>query len=141
MQPVKAQVLVPAYPCRAVTGPAMHIVQAISFWGGVSPATGLLIDTRSQGHGKSIANTVLFVRHLRGSSSASSVLLELIYKRLAPAALVLHSPDAILALGALVAREIDLVSPPILRLEANEQDRIPIGAQISIEEDGTLAYG
>jgi predicted aconitase with swiveling domain len=42
----------------------------------------------------------------RGSSSSSSVLAEAIRAGTAPAAIVLSEPDPILALGAIVAREL-----------------------------------
>ncbi|MBS0580659.1 MAG: DUF126 domain-containing protein [Proteobacteria bacterium] len=130
--------LVAAHPLRRVRGSVLHLLEPISFWGGVSPATGRLTDTRSREHGNSITNTILLIRNLRGSSSASSVLLELIYRGLAPAALVLDSPDAILALGALVATELGLASPPILRLPSREQACFQSGVLLSVNPDGTL---
>ena len=41
-----------------------------------------------------------------GSSSAAAILLELVHARRAPAAIVLHEPDAILLLGLIVAKEM-----------------------------------
>ena len=49
---------------------------------------------------------MLFLPGTIGSSSASAVLLELVHDGRAPAALVLHEPDAILLLGLIVAREM-----------------------------------
>jgi predicted aconitase with swiveling domain len=49
---------------------------------------------------------VLFLPGTIGSSSASAVLLELVHAGIAPAAIVLHEPDAILLLGLIVAREM-----------------------------------
>jgi len=50
----------------------------------------------------------------KGSSSASSILLEAVRLGTAPAAIVLAEPDAILALGAAVARELYGVSPAVV---------------------------
>ena len=62
-------------------------------------------------HGETIAGTVLFLPGTIGSSSASAVLLELVHNGNAPAALVLHEPDAILLLGLIVAREMGWTTP------------------------------
>jgi uncharacterized protein len=118
--------------------PALVLSEPISFWGGVSPLSGMLIDPRSRNHNRVISGAALFIRELRGSSSGSSVLLELIYRGLAPAVIILDSPDGILALGAIVGREMGWKSPPILRLPAAEQAQISDGASVSITKDGQL---
>jgi predicted aconitase with swiveling domain len=128
--------LLAAMPARTVGGRAMHLVEPISFWGGVSPVDGTLTDPRARYHGQCIANRVLIIRELRGSSSGSSVLLELVYKRIAPSAIVLTSPDAILALGALVASEMHWPAPGIFRLPLIQQLAISEDAVLSIDSDG-----
>jgi uncharacterized protein len=135
---VKAHILVGAYPARTIEGTALHLTDPISFWGGISLETGRVTDTRSPQQGLCTSGTVLFIRDLRGSSSASSVLLELIFRRSAPAAIILHEPDAILALGALVSRELGWDTPPILRLPANQQAYFPDGVQVLILRNGDM---
>ena len=83
----------------------------ISFWGGVDPKTGRIADVRHPQRGETIAGRVLFLPGTIGSSSASAVLLELVHDGHAPAALVLHEPDAILLLGLIVAREMGWQTP------------------------------
>jgi uncharacterized protein len=106
----------------------------------VSSTEGTLTDPRSTQHGESIAGRVLFIRELRGSSSGSSVLLELAYRDRAPSAIVLSEADAILALGALVAREMEWPAPGIFRLPAGQQGAIPEGIEVSIEPDGEVSF-
>ncbi|HEY6514894.1 MAG TPA: DUF126 domain-containing protein [Steroidobacteraceae bacterium] len=118
--------------------PAIRLVEPISFWGGVSPVSGALTDPRSRNHNRVIAGAALFISELRGSSSGSSVLLELIHRGRAPAVIILDSADAILALGAIVGREMGWKSPPILRLPVVEQQLISDGALISITRHGHL---
>jgi predicted aconitase with swiveling domain len=122
-----------------VTGQALHVVDPISFWGGVSPTDGTLSDPRSRHHGRCISGTVMIIRELRGSSSGSSILLELIYRRLAPAAIVLTAPDAILALGVLVAREMQWSAPSLFQLAMTEQPLLPEGAELSIGPEGCVS--
>lgn len=135
---MKLDVLVPASPARVLTGPVLHLVEPISFWGGVSPADGTLIDPRCQHRGKTVSGRVLFIRELRGSSSGSSVLLELIHKGIAPSAIVLPEADAILALGALVAREMEWATPAIFRLPVSRQTTVPDDMLLSIAPDGQV---
>jgi predicted aconitase with swiveling domain len=101
----------------AARGDSLVLTAPISFWGGVDPATGRIADVRHPEHGLRIAGRVLFLPGTIGSSSASAVLLELVAAGLAPAALVLHEPDAILLLGLIVAREMGLSPPLALRLD------------------------
>ena len=108
------QILVPG---TAATGEALILSAPISFWGGVDPKTGRVADVRHPQHGETVAGKVLFLPGTIGSSSASAVLLELVKNGHAPAALVLHEPDAILLLGLIVAREMGWNTPVALRMD------------------------
>jgi uncharacterized protein len=87
-------------------GRALVLDEPLSFWGGVDPATGDIIDPRRTQHGANVAGRILVMPSGRGSSSSSSVLAEAIRAGTAPAAIVLGEADPILALGAIVAREL-----------------------------------
>src|SRR5215216_7460285 len=95
-------------------GPVLVLDEPLSFWGGVDPATGDVIDVRHPQHGENVAGRILVMPSGRGSSSSSSVLAEAIRAGTAPAAIVLAEPDPILALGAVVARELYDVAMPIV---------------------------
>ncbi|TPJ52887.1 DUF126 domain-containing protein [Mesorhizobium sp. B2-7-1] len=114
-----AEILVPG---KAGEGEALVLTAPISFWGGVDPKTGRIADVRHPQHGEVIAGRVLFLPGTIGSSSASAVLMELVHNGRAPAALVLHEPDAILLLGLIVAREMGWETPMAVRLERGEFD-------------------
>ena len=105
--------------CRApaATGEALVLSAPISFWGGVDPKSGRIADVRHPQCGSNIAGTVLFVPGTIGSSSAAAVLLELVHGGRAPAAIVLHEPDAILLLGLIVAREMGWETPVAVKLD------------------------
>jgi hypothetical protein len=96
------------------SGVALVLEEALSFWGGVASATGDVIDVRHPQRGANVAGRVLVMPSGRGSSSSSSVLAEAIRTGTAPAAIVLLEPDPILALGAIVARELYGVAIPIV---------------------------
>jgi uncharacterized protein len=110
---IALEVLIPG---PAVSGPALTLTAPISFWGGVDPKTSVIADVRHPQHGIPIAGTILTLPGTIGSSSASAVLLELIHRGIAPAAIILHAPDAILLLGVLAAREMGWGGPGAYRV-------------------------
>jgi predicted aconitase with swiveling domain len=128
-----AEILVPG---RAGEGEALVLTAPISFWGGVDPKTGRIADVRHPQHGEVIAGRVLFLPGTIGSSSASAVLMELVHNGRAPAALVLHEPDAILLLGLIVAREMSWETPVAVRLGRDAFETC--GGRVRIAEDGAL---
>lgn len=108
-----------------LTGPeteaeVLVLTAPISFWGGVDPKTGLITDPRHPEHGQGISGRVLLVPATVGSSSAAAILLELVHAGRAPAAIVLHEPDAILLLGLIVAKEMGMPIPIALRLDRQQ---------------------
>ncbi|NBW90559.1 MAG: DUF126 domain-containing protein, partial [Gammaproteobacteria bacterium] len=87
----------------------------------LDPATGRITDPESEHRGEALAGRVLMLAATRGSSSSSSVLLELVAAGIGPAAIVLGEVDAILGIGILVARELGHRGPPLLRLDPSRQ--------------------
>ncbi len=116
---------------------ALVLSAPISFWGGVDPKTGRIADVRHPEHGLSIAGRVLCLPGTIGSSSAAAVLLELVHAGLAPAALVLHEPDAILLLGLIVAREMGHAVPIAVELDREAQKQLA-GRRVTVGEDGAI---
>lgn len=114
-------------------GPALVLSEPLSFWGGLDPATGAIIDVHHPQRGAIVTGTVLVMPGGRGSSSSSSVLAEAIRAGTAPAAIVLTEPDPIVALGALVAGELYGTSIPIIELETND---LLTGREISLSAGG-----
>jgi predicted aconitase/predicted aconitase with swiveling domain len=95
-------------------GALLHADVGLSFWGGVDPCSGEVIDRHHPLSGHVLAGRVLALPSGRGSCTGSSVLLELILNGHAPAALILAEPDEILTLGALVAEVMFGQSLPVL---------------------------
>jgi cis-L-3-hydroxyproline dehydratase len=89
----------------------------LSFWGGVDPQTGVVIDQHHPLRNQSLAGRVLAIPSGRGSCSGSGVLLELILNGHAPAAIVICEREEILTLGALVAEVVFDRSIPVLRVD------------------------
>jgi len=131
---LQTDVLVPGALCR---GPGLALTAPISFWGGVDPKSGRVADVRHPEHGEDIGGRVLLIPATIGSSSAAAVLLELVHRRRAPAALILHEPDAILLLGLIVAREMGWQTPIAVRLDRQHYDFLH-KRDLTIDSSGIL---
>ena len=132
---LKAEILLPG---DAVSGACLALTAPISFWGGVDPESGTIIDARHPERGQNITGRILALPGTIGSSSASAVLLELVHAGKAPAALLMDAPDAILLLGLVVAREMGWPTPPAFRLPASDQQTLA-DRRISVSGDGRIS--
>lgn len=117
-------------------GLALVLPQRLSLWGGLDPDTGEIIDRRHASSGENVQGRVLVFPAGRGSSSASSILLEAVRQGTAPSAIITVEPDAILALGAAVAREMYEKAPPIVVLDAADYAQLQSDQWITVNEDG-----
>lgn len=102
-----------------VEGPVLACAEGLSFWGGVDPASGTIIDAHHPRRGESVAGRVVLMPSSRGSCSGSGVLLELALNGHAPAALVFREAEDVLTLGALVAARMFDRPLAVLRLPAD----------------------
>lgn len=133
MTVLKADILIEG---PAASGDALVLGAPISFWGGVDPFTGDIIDARHPDRGQNISGKVLALPGTIGSSSASAVLLELVRTHRAPAAIILHEPDAILLLGLIVAREMGWATPIALKLDRETQKGL--AGKLKVGADGAI---
>lgn len=107
----------------------------ISFWGGIDPVTSKVTLAGHPQIDQPVANKILVIPRLVGSSSSSAVMLELIYKKMAPAALILGNRDAILPVGVVVAKQMDWHTIPVVALA---DPPFATGDLLTITEDGTI---
>lgn len=119
-------------------GIALVSREPLSFWGGVDPATGEVIDRRHDLSGQIVAGRVLVLPYSRGSSTTSTVLLECIRAGTAPAAIIASSADPLLALGSFVAEELYRRTVPMVALEEPHFQRLQTGDRVTVRPDGTV---
>lgn len=100
-------------------GRVVASLEALSFWGGVDPATGNIIDVHHPLHGESLTGAVLLMPTSRGSCTGSGVLLDLILSGKGPAALIFSEAEDVLTLGALIATEMFGTPMPVVRVGAD----------------------
>jgi len=125
----------------SAAGPAVVSKQAISFWGGVSPETGEVVDRRHECSGTIVAGKVFVFPQGKGSSTSSAVVMESIKAGVAPAAVINLKMDPILALGSIVADELYHKTMPIVIVSQEDFDSIETGDYLVIQPDGTVTVG
>ncbi|WP_421446287.1 aconitase X [Agrobacterium tumefaciens] len=125
----------------AAEGVVIATTEALSFWGGVDPATGKVIDVHHPLHGVCLTGGLLFMPSSRGSCTGSGVLLDLILTGRAPSALVFCEAEDVLTLGALIASEMFGKPLPVLRLDAENFERLSQASHVRIDENTIEADG
>jgi predicted aconitase with swiveling domain len=113
-------------------GQVLKLTADISFWGGVDPLTGTIIDERHPQFGDSVAGKILAMRRSIGSSSGSSILLELFRRNRAPLGVIIVEPDFVVSLGIVVAREMKLGNIPLVCIQDADFSSIPNSVSISL---------
>lgn len=122
-------------------GPVTVLEAPLSLWGGLDAATGRVIDPRHPQHGATLAGAVVALPVGRGSSSASSILLEAVRLGTAPSALLTLEPDQILALGSVVARELYGRWPVVAVLDPAAYERLAAATWARVELGGRILLG
>jgi len=120
-------------------GEVLTCQEGLSFWGGVDPDTGVIIDAHHPDHGASLAGRVVLMPSSRGSCSGSGVLLQLARNGAAPTALVFREAEDILTLGAMIAARLFDRPVAVLRLAPAVYDALSKANVAEIKRD-TLKF-
>jgi predicted aconitase with swiveling domain len=118
-------------PGRA-EGVALVLDEPLSFWGGLDPVTGTIVEVNHPQRGASVTGRILVMPSGRGSSSSSTVLAEALRLGTGPAGIVLGEPDEIIAIGSLVAEELYGKSIPVVVAGGDELSLVATGSPISL---------
>jgi predicted aconitase with swiveling domain len=119
-------------------GEALVTDVPLSFWGGVDPATGEIIDRRHPLSGACLTSRILVLPHGRGSCSASGVLLEAIRNATAPAAILVTRLDPIIGLGAILGDELYARPLPLLVIAPADAASVRTGDRLDVGDDGIV---
>ena len=108
--------------------------EAISFFGGIDPKTGIVLEKGNPLFGKCIAGTVLAFPRGKGSTVGSFVMLQLKKNGVAPAAIINEEAEPIIAVGAIISK-----IPMLDKLEGEAYSKLKDGMQVEVDADkGTL---
>lgn len=113
--------------------PALVTTQAISFFGGVDPDTGIVVERGHELEGQSIAGKVLVFPTGKGSTVGSYTLYRLKHNGKAPAAILNAQCETITAVGCIIA-EIPCVDElPLEQFHSGDLVKVD-GALVVIED-------
>ena len=119
-------ILLKLIKCRTIfrgksTGKALVSNTSLSFFGGVDPNTGIIIDRNHPLFNKSIKDKVLIFTTGKGSTVGSYILLQLAKNKKAPVAIVCKEAEPIVAVGAIIAEIPMLDKPEIFDFKDNQK--------------------
>lgn len=113
-----------------VTGEALVTSMGISFFGGVDPDTGVVVEKGHELEGQSIGGKVLVFPSGKGSTVGSYTLYRLKLNSVAPAAIVNAECETITAVGCIIAEIPCVDGIPI--------DQLVTGARVAVDGDRGL---
>ena len=119
-------------------GTALVSTEPLSFWGGVCPRTGEIIDRRHELSGENVTGKVFVFPTGRGSSTSSAVLMQSIKAGVAPAAIINLSIDPMLALGSIVSDELYQRTVPIVILRQEDFLSIKQDDHLDVKPNGRV---
>jgi len=106
------------------TGEALVTLMGISFYGGVDPETGRVVEKGHELEGQSIAGRVLVFPTGKGSTVGSYTLYRLKKAGLAPAAIVNAESETITAVGCIISDIPCVDHIPIEEIKTGMQVRV-----------------
>ncbi|MFP1645137.1 cis-3-hydroxy-L-proline dehydratase [Pontitalea aquivivens] len=133
----RAQAILPG----TAEGAVLVCPEPLSFWGGVDPATGRVIDVHHPLAGQSLAGRILVMPGTRGSCTGSGVLLDMVLNGHAPAALVFAEPEDVVTLGAMIGAGMFGKPLPVLRLTPDAFAALAQARSARITEAAIIADG
>jgi len=108
-------------------GTALTTTQSISFYGGVDPNTGVVIEKGHELQGQSVKDKVLVFPNGKGSTVGSYTLYRMKKNGTAPAAMVNRECETVVAVGAIIS-EIPCVDQiDIAKIHTGDKVRVENG--------------
>ena len=101
----------------SAAGEVLSSAVPLSFWGGVDPSSGMVVDTHHPLYGQCVTGRILALPSGRGSCSGSGAIFEMLFAGTAPAALVFSHRESILTLGVVIAGELLGRAIPMVQLD------------------------
>ena len=111
-------------------GEALVSRSPISFWGGVNPETGLVVEKGHELEGKSVTDKILIYPVGKGSTAGSYQVYELTLFKKAPRGIINLRADSIVAVGAILGN-----IPMVDRLDQNPVEVIKTGDLVEVDAD------
>jgi predicted aconitase with swiveling domain len=114
-------------------GAPLLLDEPLSFWGGLDPALGAIIDRRHPQAGANIAGRMLMMPAGRGSSGGSAILAEALRLGKGPAGILMLERDAIIVVGAMVAADLYGRDCPVALASERDWLALAAAARLAVE--------
>jgi len=114
-------------------GEALTTTQPISFYGGVDPNTGVVIEKGHELQGQSVKGRVLVFPTGKGSTVGSYTLYRMKKNGTAPAGIVNNECETVVAVGAIISEIPCVDSVDISRIKTGDMVRIENGV-VTVQE-------
>ncbi len=108
-------------------GEALVTSQPISFYGGVDPNTGIVLEKGHELQGQSVKGKILVFPQGKGSTVGSYTLYRLKKNGVAPAGMINKETETIVAVGAIISE--------IPTVDKVDVSKIKTGSKVSLEND------
>jgi predicted aconitase with swiveling domain len=99
-------------------GDLLWLDEPISFWGGIDPATGNIVDVHHPQLGACIRDRVIALPGTRGSTAGPGALLEAILAGNGPRAIILTMPDTACVVAILASQPLLASGLPVLAIDS-----------------------
>ncbi|MFX1564984.1 MAG: DUF126 domain-containing protein [Promethearchaeota archaeon] len=106
------------------SGDALVTTQGISFYGGVDPETGVVVEKDHELEGQSITGKVLIFPTGKGSTVGSYVLYQLAKTGKGPAAIINQETETIVAVGCIISDIPAIDKIPISEISTGQKLRV-----------------
>ena len=117
---------------------ALRLQEPLSFWGGLDPATGRIVDRHHPQLGATITGRALVMTRTRGSTASAGTLAEALRRGTGPAAVILGEADVAVVMGVLAAAELYGRTVPVVVLAGKDLPGLRDGREVEIARDGEV---
>ena len=108
----------------SASGEALVTSQGLSFYGGVDPETGIIVEKDHELEGQSITGKVLVFPRGKGSTVGSYVIYQLAKTGKGPAAIIKQESEAIVAVGCIISEIPAIDKIPIEKIKTGQKVRV-----------------
>jgi predicted aconitase with swiveling domain len=108
----------------SANGEALVTTQGISFYGGVDPETGVVVEKDHELEGQSVTGKVLVFPSGKGSTVGSYVLYQLAKTGKGPVAIINKQTETIVAVGCIISEIPAVDKIPIDQIKTGQQLRV-----------------
>lgn len=110
-------------------GELLVLEAPLSFWGGLDPCSGIIIDIHHPQHGACVKGRMLVVAGTKGSTAGPGALLETVFAGNGPAGILLTQPDLVVIIAMTALESMGAAAIPLFAIDAADASLLATGAR------------